>query len=101
MVGKEFTVIVAVVETVQVPALPIMVYVWDVPGVAVITLPVVALNPVAGLQVNKEALLLAVKVAVCCPTQMVGLFTVRVGLLITETVDTAVFVQLLVVPVIV
>ena len=44
----------------------------------VTTAPLVALNPVPGIQVYVDAPL-AVKVAVCCPAQIVALFAVIVG----------------------
>ena len=51
MTGVGFTVTVAVVVLVHPPVVPVMVYVVVVAGLAVTLDPVVALNPVAGLQV--------------------------------------------------
>jgi len=48
--GKGFTVTVVVPDAVQVPTVPIIVYVVVAPGFAVTTLPVVELSPVPGFQ---------------------------------------------------
>lgn len=66
-------------------------------GLAVTLAPVVALRPVAGLQVYVLAPL-AFK-AVEFPTQMEGELTVIVGVGLTVTVEVAVEVQLPVVPI--
>lgn len=49
--GNGFTVTVALPVAVQVPTVPVMVYVVVALGFAVTRLPVVALNPVPGTQV--------------------------------------------------
>ena len=91
-VGNGFTVTVVVATAVQVPSVPVVVYTVVVGGVAVTTLPVVELNPVAGPQTYVLAPL-AVNVAVCCPTQIVPVVAVTIGLLTTVTVAESVFVQ--------
>ena len=54
--GNALTVIVTVVVSLQpVPLVPMIVYVVGVVGCAETTLPVVALRPVAGLQLNELA----------------------------------------------
>jgi hypothetical protein len=67
--------------------------------VAVTGLPFEELRPVAGLQVYVEAPV-AVSVAVCCPAQIVALFTVITGKGLTVTVEVATAVQVPAEPVI-
>jgi len=83
--GNGFTVTVVVETAVQVPAVPVIVYTVVVTGLAVTLVPTVELNPVAGDQTYVDAPL-AVKVAVCCPIQIVAVFTVTVGFVTTVSV---------------
>jgi hypothetical protein len=94
-VGGLFTVTVAVVITVHVPAVPTIVYTFGptVVGLAVTTPPVVALNPIAGLHAKLVALLVAVKLKVVCPLHIEPLLTEIVGVPIIVIVPVAVAVQ--------
>ena len=68
-------------------SVPVIVYVVVDDGFAVTVEPVVALNPVAGLHVYVDAPL-ALRVAVCCPTQIgggVGTITTGRGFTVTVT----------------
>ncbi len=87
IVGAAFVVTVVVADAEQVPAVTTTVYVVFVFTVAVTTLPVVALRPVAGLQLYVLAPDVAVNVAML-PAQTVGLFTVitKLGITFTATV---------------
>lgn len=81
--GKGFTVTVVVLTAVQVPAVPVIVYTVVDVGLATTLDPLVALNPVAGLQTYVAAPL-AVSV-VEFPVQMVAEGTVTVGFVTTVT----------------
>ena len=98
-VGVGFTVTKEVTEAVQVPVVPTIVYVVVTVGLAVTLAPVVALNPVEGDQLYVVAPA-EVKV-VEAPLQIVGEFTVTVGVGFTVTTEVTVPVQPAVVPVIV
>ena len=97
--GTGVTVTVTVLVPVQPPVVPVTVYVVVVVGLAVGLAILVALNPVAGLQLYVVAPL-AVNV-VLEPAQMVGAtgVTVTVGTGFTVTVTVLVLEQLPVVPV--
>ena len=91
-VGKGFTVTIDVAVAVH-PAteVPVIVYVVVTAGLAVTEAPVVALNPVAGVQLY--VLAPAAVNVVELPRQMVGEFTVIVGKGFTVTEVVAVLIQ--------
>ena len=98
-VGNGFTVTIEVACAVHVALVPTTVYVVVTVGLAVTLAPVVALNPVEGVQLYVVAPL-AVNVAEF-PLQIVGEFTVTVGVGFTVTTEVTVPVQEPDVPVIV
>jgi len=99
-VGVLLTVIVTVCVLVQLPVVPVTVYVVVIPGLAVTDAPTVPLNPAAGAHVYVEAPL-AVRFVPLPPVHMLAAagVTVTVGVGFTVTTTVAASEQLPVVPV--
>jgi hypothetical protein len=99
--GKDFTVTVVVIVALQLPIVPVIVYTVVEAGLAITVDPAVAFNPMPGDQLKFTAPP-AVRVALCCPRQIVASLMLMVGLVTTVTLVDPEFTQpLLSVPVIV
>ena len=82
--GKGLTVTVVVAVAVQLPIVPVIVYIVVVEGLAITLDPEAELNPVPGDQLNDEAPN-ALRVAVCCPIQILAELILSVGFVTTVT----------------